>query len=390
MNNKPPITCQLLSTAYLTLITLLFLFLTPLVKAEISQKEVIKQGNKVAKYQLQQLADLNSGKSASKAKAHSKSWEIAAFWIGLSQFTDLTQNKTYKQALLNQGENNHWQLGPWLEFADDHAIGQSYLWAAQNGAQQSTVMTPMRASFDKILANPPEVHLSFYFGEKGYGSAKCLTRWCTCDALFMSPQTLIGLSKITGDQRYADYAFKEFWATSDFLFDPAEKLFFRDSRFFAKRDAKKRKLFWSRGNGWVFAGTANILKILPQNHPQRPRFEALFKQMAERLITLQKPDGYWPPSLLAAENSPPESSGTAFFTYGLAYGINAGLFNKNTYTPAVDKGWQALTKSVSDKGQLGWVQQVSDRPESVSQSDTHYYGVGAFLLAATEVAQLYQ
>ena len=85
----------------------------------------------------------------------------------------------------------------------------------------------------------------------------------------------------------------EFWATADFLYDPAEKLFFRDSRFFERRDDKGRKQFWSRGNGWVFAGIANILEVLPKDDPHRPRLEQLFREMAARLKTLQKPDGYW-------------------------------------------------------------------------------------------------
>ncbi|ABD83201.1 glycoside hydrolase family 88/105 protein [Saccharophagus degradans] len=373
---------------YLALPLASLLLLIPLARANTNQTQALELGFKVADYQLQQLDYLESSSPTPEPKSHSKSWEIGAFWLGLTQFTDLTQHKPYQQALIKQGENNQWQLGPWLEFADDHIIGQSYLWAAKNGVSKTTALSPMRKSFDKILANPPNVHLSFYFGEQGYGSAECLMRWCWCDALFMAPQAFIGLSQATGDMRYANYAFKEFWATTDFLYDPAEKLYFRDSRFFEKRDHKQRKLFWSRGNGWVFGGIVNILKLLPQDHPQRPRLETLYLEMAARLIQLQKPDGYWPPSLLAPKNSPPETSGTAFFTYGLAYGINTGLLDKKRYLPAVTQGWQALTQAVNKNGELGWVQQVSDRPESVAKTDTHYYGVGAFLLAATEVAQL--
>ena len=77
----------------------------------------------------------------------------------------------------------------------------------------------------------------------------------------------------TGDPRYAEFALKEFWATTDFLYDPVEKLYFRDSRFFERRDEQGRKLFWSRGNGWVFAGIANLLDSLPKDSPHRPRME---------------------------------------------------------------------------------------------------------------------
>jgi len=110
--------------------------------------------------------------------------------------------------------------------------------------------------------------------------------------------------------------------------------------------------------------------------------------MAVKLKAVQKPDGYWPPSLLAPENSPPETSGTGFYVYGFAWGVKHGLLDAATYRPAIDKGWEALTRAVAKDGRLGWVQQVSDRPESVAETDTQYYGVGAFLLAASAVAQL--
>jgi rhamnogalacturonyl hydrolase YesR len=116
--------------------------------------------------------------------------------------------------------------------------------------------------------------------------------------------------------------------------------------------------------------------------------EALFRVMARRLKDLQKPDGYWSPSLLASEDSPPESSGTAFYTYGIAWGIKAGLLDRPTYEPVARRGWAALSHAIQPDGRLGWVQQVSDRPEKVEAGDTQFYGVGAFLLAATAIAAL--
>ena len=141
------------------------------------------------------------------------------------------------------------------------------------------------------------------------------------DALFMAPATWLGLSRQTGDRRYRDFALSEFWATTNFLYDPSERLYFRDSRFFELREANGPKVFWSRGNGWVFAGIARMMEALPLNDPDRRRLQALFQEMAGRVKDLQKADGYWPPALLAPEGSPPESSGTALFTYGLAWGF---------------------------------------------------------------------
>jgi len=204
----------------------------------------------------------------------------------------------------------------------------------------------------------------------------------------MAPPAMLELSRQTGDPRYRTYAMREFWATTDFLFDPAEHLFYRDSRFFDRRDDHGRKLFWSRGNGWVLAGLARAIPLLPKDSADQRRMRALFVEMAARIKDLQKPDGFWSPSLLAPEGSPPESSGTAFYTYAIAWGIAAGLLDQKSYDLVVRRGWNALLGAIQPDGRLGWVQQVSDRPDKVEPQDTQFYGVGAFLLAATQVAEL--
>lgn len=150
------------------------------------------------------------------------------------------------------------------------------------------------------------------------------------------------------------------------------------------RDDKERKLFWSRGNGWVMGGLVRMLQVMDKRDPKRSIYAKLFSDMAAKLVTLQKADGYWPASLLDNDPaSPPESSGTAFFTYAFAWGVDNGLLDRNAYEPAAVRGWHALQHAVQSDGMLGWVQQVGDRPDSVSATETQFYGSGAFLLAGT-------
>jgi rhamnogalacturonyl hydrolase YesR len=349
------------------------------------RKDVLKLGARVADWQLAHLdaEHITHFKDETRSPL---SWEQGAFWVALTRFADASGEPRFADAILTQGRTNAWKPGPRLYHADDYVITQSYLWAARHGAGPDAI-APLRARFDQILAKPPVTHLSFYVASN-YEDTACLRRWCWCDALFMSPPAWVELSQQTGDARYTDYALGEFWATTDFLYDPVEKLYFRDSRFFERRDAQGRKLFWSRGNGWVFAGVANLLDALPRDHPQRPRFEHLFREMAARIRAIQKADGYWAPSLLAPENSPPETSGTGFYTYGLAWGVKHGLLDAKEYAPAIELGWTALARAVAKDGRLGWVQQVSDRPENVAETDNQFYGVGAFLLAASAVASI--
>jgi rhamnogalacturonyl hydrolase YesR len=348
--------------------------------------EVLQLASRVADWQLAHLDGMHITTHMKEESRDPRSWQQGAFWVGMTRLAHTSGQKKYMDAIFALGKRNHWKPGDRVHHADDHVIGQIYLWAASHGAGKD-VIAPLRGTFDAILADPPVVHLSFHFS-RNYEEAQCLRRWCWCDAIFMSPPAWLELARQTGERKYRDYALAEFWAATDFLYDPAEKLYFRDSRFFERRDERGRKLFWSRGNGWVFAGLANMLDALPRDDADRPRLETLFREMASRLKSLQKPDGYWAPSLLAPENSPAETSGTGFFVYGLAWGVNRGLLDAREYGPAIVQGWSALARAVDATGRLGWVQQVSDRPEQVNQSDTQFYGVGAFLLAASEVAVL--
>ena len=139
----------------------------------------------------------------------------------------------------------------------------------------------------------------------------------------------------------------------------------------------------------MFAGLALVLEYLPPDDPARPRLVALFKEMAPAVLRVQTPEGYWPSSLLDPGQVPgPETSGTGFFTFGFAWGINHGLLDRATYEPAARKGWSALVRAVHPDGKLGYVQQVGASPEPTSAETTEIYGIGAFLHAGTELHRM--
>ena len=346
--------------------------------------DVLAITEKVADYQIATLAAGWIPPKASWDTPDPRGWVQGALFVGLTDMADHSANPIYTDLILARGEANQWELGKRVYHADDHVIGQSYLWAVRHGASAEK-LKPMQARFDEILAKPADVTLIY----PAEGDALCTERWCWCDALFMAPATWIGLSAATGDPRYAEFAKKEFWATYDVLYDKEEHLFYRDARFFDRRGPNGEKVFWSRGDGWVFAGLARILDVLPANDPDRPRFVALYREMALKIKSIQLDTGYWAPSLLAdPKTALPETSGTAFYTYGLAWGVRNGTLSRADYEPAIRKGWAALTAAVHPDGKLGYVQPVSDRPDNVGYDDTQFYGVGAFLLAGTAVADL--
>jgi rhamnogalacturonyl hydrolase YesR len=128
------------------------------------------------------------------------------------------------------------------------------------------------------------------------------------------------------------------------LFDPSKGLWFRDESFIGQTTPTGRKVFWSRGNGWLFAGLARMLEQLPPEHPDRPEYQTMLQTMAAVLLPLQGADGFWRSSLLDSAQFPnPETSGTAFFTFGMVWGINAGILNRATYELAVVDAWNAMS-----------------------------------------------
>lgn len=347
---------------------------------------ILAETRRVADWQLANLTNWAAMPHAKTSVRNPRDWQQAAFWVALTELA--ARDPAYAKPLLKLGRKLDWRLGDKPFHADDQLIARAWIWASAHGGG-AAAMAPTRAYFDHLLAHRPTIGLEFIPKEAGKGPPACTDRWCWCDALFMAPETLLQLSKATGDPRYAAFAHAEFKATTDYLYDPAERLYFRDSRFFDMRDDAGRKLFWSRGNGWVMAGLVGILKTLAKDDPARPHYEQIFRDMAARLVTLQKGDGYWPASLLDQDpGTPPETSGTAFYTYAFAWGVDAGLLDRATYEPAVVRGWQALTRAVQKDGMLGWVQQVGDRPDSVSAHETQFYGSGAFILAGTALYDL--
>lgn len=307
-------------------------------------------------------------------------WTHGAFFAGLCALADLPGCERYLDILRRFGQENQWELGPRPYHADDHCVGQTYI-RLYKAFKDPNMIGPLRQRFDWILDNPSDVTLQF-------GRQQGKDRWWWCDALFMAPATWAGLAELTGQSRYLEFMDREWWATTDYLYDPNEHLYFRDDRFFAKREANGRKVFWSRGNGWVFAGLARVLECMPQDWPSRPRYVQLYKEMARRVVGLQQPDGLWRSSLLDADAYPiKESSGSGFFCYGLACGCNNRILGADHRAAAL-KGWKGLLDCVHADGKLGYVQAIGDSPNKVSADSTDLYGVGAFLLAAREVYRL--
>lgn len=225
--------------------------------------------------------------------------------------------------------------------------------------------------------------------------------WSKIDLTYMAMAPLSRLGALTGDAAYFEKQWNNFNATMLAPQHPSTtyNLFNLTDRLFYQRSGLHgTDVYWARGNGWAMLGLLNAIRFgdaaavkggVADVH--REEYIRVFKLFADRLLELQGTDGAWRSSLLHSSLFPqPETTGTASFTAGLAYGVNAGLLNTTRFAPAVWQAWDFLsTTALNSSGFVGHCQQAGADPTNTSFANgTSDFCVGMFLMAAAEVASL--
>jgi unsaturated rhamnogalacturonyl hydrolase len=329
---------------------------------QLTRKNVVHAMEKVADWQL-----------AASEPHFNQDWTFAALYVGFMAAPEAANGNKYRDAMLQMGRKFEWQPGPRIAHADDVAVGQTYL-DLYFRYHDPAMMTPIRERMDKVMALPDDPQKPL---------------WWWCDALFMAPPVLTKLRLATKGRNYLDFMDREWWITSKLLYSPANHLYFRDQSYLDKHEANGKSIFWSRGNGWVFAALARVLQEMPRDYPSRPKYLAQYKEMAEELALLQGADGLWRPGLLDAAAYPlPETSGSAFFTFGFAWGVNHSVLDRAKYQPVIEKAWAGLLSHIYQDGRLGCVQPIGAAPGDYRPASSYVFGTGAFLLAGSEVYRL--
>jgi rhamnogalacturonyl hydrolase YesR len=328
----------------------------------LKRRDIVRAMRKVADWQVHEA----EGK-------YNIQWTYAALYDGFIAASKATGDQRYRDRVLQVAEQNDWSLGPRVGHADDEAIGLTYL-AFYAEKVDSRMFALTRDGMNKVLARPDDPQNLL---------------WWWCDALYMAAPVLAQLTLATGDPRYVDFMDREWNLTTTALYDPDEHLYYRDKRFLTMREPNGQKVFWSRGNGWVLAGLALVIQHLPGNSPLRAKYIALYRVMAERIAALQPSDGLWRASLLDPDSYPaPEISSTAFFTYALAWGINQHLLDRKKYLPVVRRAWRGMLTHIYASGRLGNIQPIGAEPGMYKPSSSYVYGVGAFLMAGSELCAI--
>jgi unsaturated rhamnogalacturonyl hydrolase len=303
-------------------------------------------------------------------------WTYAALYDGLLAVSKTTGDPRYHDAVLKMAARFDWKLiDARFPHADDMALGQSYM-DLYLETHDPVRMADVKTILDRMIVRPDDPD-------------KLL--WWWCDALFMAPPVLARMFAATGDHRYLNYMDREWWETSASLYEPADHLYFRDSGYFRQKEKNGQKIFWSRGNGWVMGAFVKVLELMPKDYPSREKYITQYKEMADRIAAIQGEDGLWRSGLLdPGAYDLPEVSGTAFFTYSLAWGINHGILDRAKFQPVVERAWAGMLAHIYADGRLGSIQPIDGQPGKFKPSASSVYGVGAFLLAASELDALAQ
>lgn len=312
-------------------------------------------------------------------------WVRGTYYAGLMAMYESTSDRAYLGDCMGWGKKVSWRIkekgdGPYDSGAYSLICGQIW-YGCYQAKKDEAMMRPTLAYLDNPRnTNPRSDPLGWYLENTGHRFV---------DGLFTAPPALAMLYQMTGDEKYVNWMDACFWDVCGKIFDHDAGLFYRDARSSPRRTKNGKKVLWSRGNGWAFGGLTRILKHLPEDHGSYARYRALYIKMAESLAGRQQADGFWRTNLDDPEqHTMKESSGTAFFCYGIAWGINNGILDRERFLPVARKAWAGLASVVTEEGDVGWNQPPGGGPGKVKETDSTRYGAGIFLLAASEMIQL--
>jgi len=316
-------------------------------------------------------------------------WDHAAYHTGNMEVYGITRNETYRKYSEDWAVHNQWMGAKSTDKSN---------WKYKYGETDEHVLFGdwqicFQTYIDLYHLKPEEYKIARAKEVMQYEmSTPNNDYWWWADGLYMVMPVMTKLYKVSGDQKYLDKLYEYFMYANSIMYDKKEKLYYRDAKYVypKHKSVNGKKDFWARGDGWVFAGLAKVLKDLPLNDPRRNEYLSKYQNMAKAIVKSQQSAGYWTRSILDPQHAPgPETSGTAFFTYGLLWGINNGYLKEKNYLPAAQKAWTYLSKTaLQPNGKLGYVQPIGEKAipgQVVDVNSTTNFGVGAFLLAGCEM-----
>lgn len=359
----------------------------PVLRAQpaMEQSEILEKMRIANAYFMKKWPDVGKTIITNKERA-SNIWTRAVYYEGLMALYSIDPQQEYYDYARRWAEFHKWNLrdgDTYTRNADNQCAGQTYIDLYQIDPQPERIKY-IKASIDSMM-----------------NTAK-IDDWSWIDAIQMTMPVFAKLGVIYNNQDYfermfAMYNFTKTQHGTNGLFNKKDGLWWRDADFDPPyTEPNGEDCYWSRGNGWVLMALARVLDIIPNDAPHRKVYIKDLKRMAKALAKVQRPDGFWNVSLHDPTHyGGKETSGTAMFVYGMAWGINNGILNEKKYRPIVNKAWNAMiSDALHPNGFLGYLQSTGKEPSEGQPlsydkiPDFEDYGLGAFLLAGSEMYKL--
>ena len=316
-------------------------------------------------------------------------WDNAAYHTGNMEVYKLLQDQKMLDYSIRWAEHNQWKGATEADPAKwkykNYGEGQDYVLF---GDWQICFQTYI----DLFYLGPEEKKVYRAIEVMNYeADSEAHDYWWWADALYMVMPVMTKMYRLTGDVKYLNKLYENLLYSDSIMLDKETNLYFRDGKYVypKHKTANGKKDFWARGDGWVLAGLAKVLDDMPETYVRQPFFMEKYVKLARAVKELQQPEGHWTRSMMDPDQAPGyETSGTAFFCYGLLWGVNHGYLPKKEFMPTIQSAWNYLaTIALQDDGKVGYVQPIGERAipgQTVDANSQANFGVGAFLLAACE------
>ena len=357
----------------------------PMIAEEIPVKaDVLNAMRSANQYFMNKWPDVSTPTVTDKVRP-SNIWTRAVYYEGLMALHAIDPQKACYKYAVDWGQFHKWALrgGNQNRNADDQCCGQTYI--------------------DLYIIDPkPERIANIKKNIDMMCSDDKNDDWWWIDAIQMAMPVFAKLGALYDNDKYYEKMYNMYMYTKtqhgdNGLYNPEDHLWWRDKDFDPPyTEPNGEDCYWSRGNGWVFAALARTLDIIPAKAPHRKEYLKTYLEMAPAIAAVQREDGFWNVSLHDPNDfGGKETSGTAFFTYGMAWGVNHGILDRKTYLPVALNAWNGMVNdALHPTGFLGYVQSTGKQPSDGQpvaydhEPNFEDYTLGAFLLAGSEVYEL--
>lgn len=303
--------------------------------------------------------------------------------------------KLYQYALWDKKRFGHPEIDHEIirmELLDDcGSFGSSMLEAFADDADASVV--ELAADIAKYITekNPRQPDGALYRLRKGHYVNNTL--WA--DDLYMSIPFLCRYYKLTGDEKYIEFAAEQFFLFKKYLFMPEYHIM---SHVYDFKYNTYNRIPWGRGNGWVLFSLSELLSTVPEDFSKRNELLDFYRELAGGYLALQGENGLWHQVLTEAD-SYEETSCTSMFVYAFSKGVIEGWFpkdEKKVYFEAARRGWKGITERAVDQyGNVfgvcqgsGYSFMIDYYKHNLKTITNDIHGIGIVLLAGVALKRL--